>query len=117
MTLSSSFCLLPKEVLWPFRFPWYRTQVTKATEKEKKKQNALQLFNTTRSAPPLSSTKGHNGAGHGLRGGFSNGEQWFHQSVWLHQRGPASGTDWSLHHLMPEDNRFWGFLEAPWVCL
>ena len=36
MTPSSSFCLLPKEVLWPFRFPWYRTQVTKATEKKKK---------------------------------------------------------------------------------
>ena len=35
MTPSSSFCLLPKEVLWPFRFPWYRTQVTKALEKKK----------------------------------------------------------------------------------
>ena len=35
MTPSSSFRLLPKEVLWPFRFPWYRTQVTKALEKKK----------------------------------------------------------------------------------
>ena len=35
MTPSSSFCLLPKEVLWPFRSPWYRTQVTKAMEKKK----------------------------------------------------------------------------------
>ena len=29
-------CLSPKEVLWPFRFPWYRKQVTKAMEKKKK---------------------------------------------------------------------------------
>ena len=35
MTPSSSFRLLPKEVLWPFRFPWYRTQVTKASEEKK----------------------------------------------------------------------------------
>ena len=34
MTLSSSNRLLPKEVPWPFRFPWYRTQVTKASEKK-----------------------------------------------------------------------------------
>ncbi len=30
------FAFLPKEVLWPFRFPWYRTQVTKASEKKKR---------------------------------------------------------------------------------
>ena len=35
MTPSSSTRLLPKEVLWPFRFPWYRTQVTKAMGKKK----------------------------------------------------------------------------------
>ena len=40
VTPSSSFCLLPKEVLWPFRFPWYRTQVTKANEKKKKKESS-----------------------------------------------------------------------------
>ena len=43
MTPSSSFCLLPKEVLWPFRFPWYRTQVTKATEKKKLQRERRQM--------------------------------------------------------------------------
>ena len=44
MTPSSSFCLLPKEVLWPFRFPWYRTQVTKAMEKKKDHTHTLSFI-------------------------------------------------------------------------
>ena len=78
-------------------------------------QNALQLFNTTRSAPRLGSTKGHNGAGHGLRGGFSNGGKKFHQSVWLHQRGPASETDWSFHQSSYAGRQsLLGSQEDPW---
>ena len=34
-TVVSNAATEKKEVLWPFRFPWYRTQVTKATEKKK----------------------------------------------------------------------------------
>ena len=44
MTPSSSFCLLPKEVLWPFRFPWYRTQVTKALEKKKRHLEVCEFY-------------------------------------------------------------------------
>ena len=34
-TVESNAATEKKEVLWPFRFPWYRMQVTKATEKKK----------------------------------------------------------------------------------
>ena len=35
-------------------------------------QDALQLVDTTTSAPRLGNAKGHNGSGHGIRRGFSN---------------------------------------------